>query len=54
MPYLDLPCLHIKSHVFSFLVLQWVTGWSGGALVLGKLLVLGRPTDLDYGRARAY
>ena len=28
-------------------------GWSGGAKVLGKLPVLGRPTNLDYSRARA-
>ena len=31
-----------------------VPGWSGGAMVLGKLLVPGRPTNLDYSRARAY
>ena len=29
-------------------------GWSGGAKVLGKLPVPGRPTDLDYSTARAY
>ena len=29
-------------------------GWSGGAKVLGKLSVPGRPTNLDYSRARAY
>ena len=29
-------------------------GWSGGAKVLGKLSVLGRPTSLDDCRARAY
>ena len=29
-------------------------GWSGGAIVLGKLPVSGRPTNLDYSRARAY
>ena len=29
-------------------------GWSGGAMVLGKLLVPGRPTNLDYSRLRAY
>ena len=29
-------------------------GWSGGAMVLGKLLVPGRPTNLDNSRARAY
>ena len=28
-------------------------GGSGGAKVLGKLPVLGRPTNLDYSRARA-
>ena len=27
---------------------------SGGAMVLGKLPVPGRPTNLDYSRARAY
>ena len=31
-----------------------VRGWSGGAMVLGKLLVPGRPTNLDNSRARAY
>ena len=29
-------------------------GWSGGAMVLGKLPVPGRPTDLDHSRAGAY
>ena len=29
-------------------------GWSGGAKVLGKLPVPGRPTYLDFNRARAY
>ena len=29
-------------------------GWSGDAMVLGKLPMPGRPTNLDYGRARAY
>ena len=29
-------------------------GRSGGAMVLGKLPVLGRPTNLDSSRARAY
>ena len=29
-------------------------GWSGNAEVLGKLPVPGRPTNLDYSRARAY
>ena len=29
-------------------------GWSSGAKVLGKLPVPGRPTNLDYSRARPY
>ena len=29
-------------------------GWSVGAMVLGKLPVPGRPTDLDHSRAGAY
>ena len=29
-------------------------GWPGGAKVLGKLSVPGRPTSLDDSRARAY
>ena len=29
-------------------------GLSGGAMVLGKLSVPGRPTNFDYSRARAY
>ena len=29
-------------------------GWSGGAKVLGKLSVPGRPTSLEDSRARAY
>ena len=31
-----------------------ITGWSGGAMVLGKLTVPGRPANLDYGRTRVY
>ena len=34
-----------------FLLLE---GWSGGAMVLGKLPVQGHPTNLDNSRARAY
>ena len=30
------------------------SGWSGGAMVLGKLPAPGRPTNLEYSRARAY
>ena len=29
-------------------------GWSGGAMALGNLPVSGRPTYLNYSRARAY
>ena len=29
-------------------------GWSVGAKVLGKIAVPGRPTNLEYSRARAY
>ena len=29
-------------------------GWSGGAMVLDKLPVPGRPTNLDNSRARGY
>ena len=28
--------------------------WSGGAMKLGKFPVRGRPTNLDYSRARVY
>ena len=38
---------------FFFLLLRG-RGWSGGAMVLGKLSVPGRPTNLSYSRARAY
>ena len=38
---------------FMFLAFKkW--GWSGGAKVLGKLPVPGRPTYLDFSSARAY
>ena len=34
---------------------EYSRGWSGGAMVLGKLPASGRPTNLDYSsRARAY
>ena len=35
-------------------ILMSTRGWSGGAMVLGKLPVPGGPTYLDYSRARAY
>ena len=46
-------CLDIFSLVYLFSFLS-LSGWSGGAKVLGKLPVPGRSTNLDYGRARAY
>ena len=33
---------------------QIIRGWTGGAKVLGKFSVPGRPTSLDDSRARAY
>ena len=36
------------------LILTNPRGWSGGVMVLGKLPVPGRPTNLDYSRARAH
>ena len=44
-------CLDIFSLVNHFSFLS--QGWSSGAMVLGKLPVLERPTNLDYSRARA-
>ena len=41
--------LYIAKHSLSI-----TGGWSGGAKVLGKLSVPGRPTSLDDSRARAY
>ena len=50
---------HIIGSVFSFLfffffLLLRGRGWSGGAMVLGKFSVPGRPINLNYSRARAY
>ena len=44
-------CVCVLS-ILSFSI--WCLGWSGGAMVLGKLPVPGRPTNFDYSRARAY
>ena len=49
-------CLDIFSLVYHFSFLSpflWERGWSGGAMVQGKLPVQGRPTNLDNSRARA-
>ena len=37
-------------HMFGFMT---ISGWSGGAMVLSKLPVPGRPADFDKSRARA-
>ena len=39
-------------YIISYIL--YVRGWSGGAMMLGKLPVPGRPTNLDKSRARAY
>ena len=44
---------YLKSAAMRF-VFHGTRGWLGGAKVLGKLSVPGRPTSLDYSRARAY
>ena len=36
------------------LLFLFMSGWSGGAMVLGKLPEPGGPTYLDHSRARAY
>ena len=42
------------SSIISLIFLPLFGGWSGGAMVLGKLPVPGRPTYLVKSRARAY
>ena len=44
-------CFFLPLHWSLFFAVKW--GWSGGAKVLGKLSVPGRPTSLDDSRARA-
>ena len=43
-----------SSSGFAILFCSIPSVWSDGAKVLGKLPVLGRPTNLDSSRARAY
>ena len=45
-------CLDIFTLLYIFFYFS--RGWSGGAKVLGKLSVPGRPTSLDDSRARTY
>ena len=46
--------VYIGSNILVLMVLIFIWGWSGGAMVLGELPVPGRPTSLDKSRARAY
>ena len=47
---------HCTRKIVAKEILRYISlwGWSGSANLLGKLPVSGRPTDLDYSRARAY
>ena len=46
---------HTKTKKISkMLIFAEIKRWSGDAIVLGKLLVQGRATNLDYSRARAF
>ena len=49
-----LPLWETVRCILKLLSQRAVRGWSGGAMVLGKLPVPGRPTSLDNSRARAY
>ena len=40
--------------LFAEIDLLFIGGWSSGAVLLGNLPAPGRPTDLDWSRARAY
>ena len=59
-PFITVPKIHLVSNphcIYDFKL--WETfalntlGWSGGAMVLGKLSVPGHPTDTDNDRSRA-
>ena len=45
---------HVKAEGTSLLVQLLHRVWSGGAMVLGKFPVPGRPTNLDYSMTRIY
>ena len=54
---MHVPVKFYESYPYSLGVMARIRsgkGWSGGAMVLGKLPVPGRPTYLDYSRARAF
>ena len=53
LPQLEHLCLRQTAYNISAAYAN-LRGWSGGAMVLGKLPVPGRPTSLDKSRARAY
>ena len=42
----------MRESKLNFFFFRLISGWSGDAKVLGKLSVLGRPTNLDTSRAR--
>ena len=46
--------IHIVFRLINTSHLRNIGGWSGGAMVLGKLPAPGHPTNLDYSRERAY
>ena len=46
--------LHCDIYNMHWSISEQYLGWSGGAMVLGKLPVRGRPTNLDNNGARAY
>ena len=46
--------LRYRNYDVPFACISPVLGLSGGAMLLGKLPVPGRPTNLDYIMARAY
>ena len=48
------PNHHHHYHPMHYSIPRPCLGWSGGAMVLGKLPVPWRPTNLDFSRTRAY
>ena len=54
MPHYVASDLGMHCSPMTLLWFQVKRGWSGGAMVLGKFPVPGRPTNLDQSRARAF